>query len=241
MDFAKLRNKAIAEWQALWSGDKPLILVGLATCGMAAGASAVLKTIEEELARRNIKANVIPVGCIGLCYSVDKLLKEGYDAVLLAIGGVPEIPDQLGITVNEENTIRVEPESLITVKKGVFAGGDAVTRKLSFIEAVAAGRKAAASIDRYLGGSGDTSETLATVATGIPKVGRIDNFAQRQRNEMPSVVPSKPIGNFAQVELGFTDEMGNDEAKRCMGCDIRFAVGCMVASPEHKAKIAVKS
>jgi NADH-quinone oxidoreductase subunit F len=68
MDFAVLRNKAIEEWQTLWSSDKPLILVGLATCGMAAGANAVLKAIEDELARQNIQANVIPVGCIGLCY-----------------------------------------------------------------------------------------------------------------------------------------------------------------------------
>jgi NADH-quinone oxidoreductase subunit F len=68
MDFALLRNKAIEEWQTLWSSDKPLILVGLATCGMAAGANAVLKAIEAELARQNIQANVIPVGCIGLCY-----------------------------------------------------------------------------------------------------------------------------------------------------------------------------
>jgi NADH-quinone oxidoreductase subunit F len=68
MDFALLRNKAIEEWQTLWSSDKPLILVGLATCGMAAGANAVLKAIEDELARRNIQANIIPVGCIGLCY-----------------------------------------------------------------------------------------------------------------------------------------------------------------------------
>jgi len=68
MDFTELRNKATADWQTLWGGDKPLILVGLATCAIAAGANAVLKTIEDELARRNIKANIIPVGCIGLCY-----------------------------------------------------------------------------------------------------------------------------------------------------------------------------
>jgi NADH:ubiquinone oxidoreductase subunit F (NADH-binding)/NAD-dependent dihydropyrimidine dehydrogenase PreA subunit/(2Fe-2S) ferredoxin len=68
VDFTALRNKAIKEWQALWSGDKPLILVGLATCGMAAGANAVLKAIKDELARRNIEANIIPIGCIGLCY-----------------------------------------------------------------------------------------------------------------------------------------------------------------------------
>lgn len=48
-------------------------------------------------------------------------------------------------------------------------------------------------------------------------------------------MPAKRIGNFAQVELGFTDEVGSEEAKRRMGCDLRFAVVRMVASPEHKS------
>ena len=166
--------------------------------------------------------------------SVDKLLKEGYDAVFLATGGTSEIPEQLGVKVNGENAIQVEPGSLMTTREGVFAGGDAVTRRPSFIEAVAAGRKAATSIDRHLGGNGDISEVLAPVTEGIPRVGRIENFAQRRRMEMPSKAPAKRIDNFAQVELGFTDELGSEEAKRCMGCDLRFAVARMVASSEHK-------
>ena len=166
--------------------------------------------------------------------AVDKLLKDGYDAVFLAIGSIPENPEQLGVELNEENTIQVSPKNLMTSKKGVFAGGDAVTRQSSFIEAVAAGRKAAISIDRYLGGSGDISEVLAPVIEGVPRIGRIDNFAQRHRQEMPTAKPAKQIGNFAQVELGFSDELGNEEAKRCMGCDLRFAVARMVAGPKSK-------
>ncbi len=166
--------------------------------------------------------------------SVDTLLNKGYDAVFLAIGGTSEIPEQLGVKVNEENAIQVNTKSLMTNKKGVFAGGDAVTRNSSFIEAVAAGRKAAISIDRYLGGSGDISEVLAPVIEGVPRVGRIDNFAQRQRQEMPTAKPAKQVDNFTQVELGFSDELGNEEAKRCMGCDLRFAVARMVAGPEDK-------
>jgi NADPH-dependent glutamate synthase beta subunit-like oxidoreductase len=173
---------------------------------------------------------------------VDKLLKKGYDAVLLAIGGTSEITEHLGVMVNDENAIQVEPESLMTTKEGVFAGGDAVTRRPSFIEAVAAGRKAATSIDRHLGGNGDISEILAPVIEGIPKVGRIENFAQRRRQEMPTTKSTKRMGNFAQVELGFTDELGSEEAKRCMGCDLRFAVARMVASTEHKiAKTVTQS
>lgn len=68
MDFEQLCEKATDEWQALWHGNKPLILVGLATCGMAAGANSVLKTIQDKLTQRNIEAHIIPVGCIGLCY-----------------------------------------------------------------------------------------------------------------------------------------------------------------------------
>ena len=174
--------------------------------------------------------------------SVDKLLEEGYDAVFLAIGGTSEIPKQLGVKVNEENSIQVNTKNLMTNKKGVFAGGDAVVRKSSFIEAVAAGRKAAISIDRYLGGSGDISEVLAPVIEGIPRVGRIDNFAQRKRQEMPTAKPSKKIGDFPQVELGFTDELGNEEAKRCMGCDLRFAVARMVVGSEGKvSKMLVRT
>ena len=166
--------------------------------------------------------------------SVDTLLKNGYDAVLLAIGRTSEISEQLGVKVNEESAIQVNAASLMTSKKGVFAGGDAASKESSFIEAVAAGRKAAISIDRYLGGNGDISEVLAPVTEGIPRVGRIENFAQRQRQKMPMTKPAKQIGKFAQVELGFSDELGYEEAKRCMGCDLRFAVARMVASPTGK-------
>ena len=93
---------------------------------------------------------------------------------------------------------------------------------------------AAFSIDQHLGGSGNIDEVLAPVAEGIPVVGRIENFAQRQRGEMPLVAPAERIRGHALVELGFTDEAGNDESKRCMGCDLRFAVSRMIASPERQ-------
>ena len=45
-------------------------------------------------------------------------------------------------------------------RNGVWAGGDAVTGPSSVIEAIAAGRKAAISIDKYLGGKGIIDEKL---------------------------------------------------------------------------------
>ena len=69
MDFDKIQKRAVSEWQALQSSNKPRILVGAGTCGSAAGALDVLKAINEELARQNIEAIVIQVGCMGLCFA----------------------------------------------------------------------------------------------------------------------------------------------------------------------------
>jgi NADH-quinone oxidoreductase subunit F len=84
MDFDKIQKRAVSEWQALQSSNKPLILVGAGTCGRAAGALDVLKAINEELARQGIEAIVIQVGCMGLCFAepmVD-IIKPGRPQVI---------------------------------------------------------------------------------------------------------------------------------------------------------------
>jgi NADH-quinone oxidoreductase subunit F len=55
-------------WSALESSPVPVIHVGAATCGMAAGAGKVIEAVTELLTERNLEATVIPVGCIGPCY-----------------------------------------------------------------------------------------------------------------------------------------------------------------------------
>jgi len=68
MTFDELRQQARAEWEALEHSQKPRILVGTATCGLASGAEAVLEAIKQELSQRSIEAIITQVGCIGLCY-----------------------------------------------------------------------------------------------------------------------------------------------------------------------------
>ncbi|MBN2842685.1 MAG: (2Fe-2S) ferredoxin domain-containing protein, partial [Sedimentisphaerales bacterium] len=46
---------------------KPVILVGTGTCGLAAGAGETLRQINAYLGKNKISADVIEVGCIGLC------------------------------------------------------------------------------------------------------------------------------------------------------------------------------
>jgi len=65
----KAENNFNSPEQVLNATDKPRIVVGTATCGRAAGAMKVLKTIKDELERHNIDADVTEVGCIGLCFA----------------------------------------------------------------------------------------------------------------------------------------------------------------------------
>ncbi|RJP60970.1 MAG: NADH-quinone oxidoreductase subunit NuoF [Ignavibacteriales bacterium] len=47
--------------------DLPIIFIGMGTCGLASGADKVKLAIEEELQKKNLKAIIVPTGCIGYC------------------------------------------------------------------------------------------------------------------------------------------------------------------------------
>jgi NADH:ubiquinone oxidoreductase subunit F (NADH-binding)/(2Fe-2S) ferredoxin len=67
----KLKKKislAKKKWENLENNQAPIIYVGAASCGRAAGALEVLKGIDEFLAENKVSARVIQVGCIGPCY-----------------------------------------------------------------------------------------------------------------------------------------------------------------------------
>jgi len=49
--------------------DRPAIFVGAGTCGLGAGAAATLRTVRDYLAEHHLAADVVEVGCIGMCVS----------------------------------------------------------------------------------------------------------------------------------------------------------------------------
>jgi NADH-quinone oxidoreductase subunit F len=65
--FEEIKQQARTDWDSLYHGQVPNILIGTATCGRAAGALAVVEAFHEELVRQNTEATVTLVGCIGLC------------------------------------------------------------------------------------------------------------------------------------------------------------------------------
>ena len=68
-ELAAIRNKMKGDVTLRNEGDDKIrIVVGMATCGIAAGARPVMKTLMEEIEKRQIKnAYVTQTGCIGLC------------------------------------------------------------------------------------------------------------------------------------------------------------------------------
>lgn len=81
--FSSLISKANQRVQARKHPDQPLIYIGMATCGLAAGATETKAAFEEILAERGIEAQVIPVGCIGHCYGEPLVVIEnpGFPAI----------------------------------------------------------------------------------------------------------------------------------------------------------------
>jgi len=73
------------------------------------------------------------------------------DTIILAIGESPDVafvPKDVETT--EESTIAVDPMTMETSKKAIFAGGDCASGPATVVEAVVAGKKAAKSIQNYL-------------------------------------------------------------------------------------------
>jgi len=60
--------RACEKWQELNQSAQPLIYVGTASCGKAAGALDVVAEIRKFLAEKRIAARLVQVGCIGPCY-----------------------------------------------------------------------------------------------------------------------------------------------------------------------------
>jgi formate dehydrogenase beta subunit len=149
----------------------------------------------------------------------------GFDAIIGAIGQAPEIPAEFKVKTGRGNTIQADVDTLATSQPGVWAGGDAVTGPDSVIRAIAASRKAASSIDKYLGADGIIDEELTQERQIGMCAGMVEeDFAGRARVEMPCLPPEQVIGNFTEVELGLTEAGAVAEGKRCFQCGVRLQI-----------------
>jgi NADPH-dependent glutamate synthase beta subunit-like oxidoreductase/NAD-dependent dihydropyrimidine dehydrogenase PreA subunit len=145
--------------------------------------------------------------------------KRIFHTVIAAVGQRTDVPFAPGLATDERGFLRVDGETLATDREGVFAGGDAAGGPASIIGAISHGRKAAASVDRFLGGSGAIDQALAAPEE---EVALTDGPAQEgSRVVIPCIPLSRRRKGFEVVEKGLTRDKAVREAQRCRDCDAR--------------------
>lgn len=146
------------------------------------------------------------------------------DTVIFATGQRPDLTEEAGLTLGRANSIVVKENSLATETESVFAAGDVVYGTKSVILAIASGRDAAVEIDKYLGGDGDISETLAPKQHADPKIGKVEGFGYFGRTKTQVTPAAERQDNFNEVDHGICDADICGEASRCLQCDLRLQI-----------------
>ena len=67
--MARLTLKDLLQAKKKPAKVKNWIKVGYGSCGIAAGAEEVFKTLREEVKRRRLQIEIKKCGCIGMCYA----------------------------------------------------------------------------------------------------------------------------------------------------------------------------
>ncbi len=145
--------------------------------------------------------------------------KQHYDTLIAAIGQQVVMPD--GVDTVKENPA-----------KGIFVGGDALTGPATVIDAVQSGRTAAENIDRFLGGEGNIELVLAEKEPVQLWAGPGAVNILEGRRALPMRPVRERLSGFSEVVLGFDRDAAVSEAKRCLGCDLRFFIQSPVMPPE---------
>ena len=143
------------------------------------------------------------------------------DTVILAVGQAPDVsfvPESAAIDRARFGGLGVDG-GLRTSNPRVWAGGDVAFGPRNLIDAIADGRRAAASIHASLTGAPPPSEhevkielvakpTFRRLATSYDAVPRVP---------VPSVARDRRVG-FAEVEVGYDEDHAVLEGQRCLRC-----------------------
>jgi indolepyruvate ferredoxin oxidoreductase alpha subunit len=223
--------------EAEHEGVKLTLLSGPSKVVVKGGKATGLECIKMELGEPDASGRRRPEPIKGS----ESVIETGL--IIAAVGEEPElsfIGGEMAGTI-EKGYIKVDPVTLATSVKGVFAGGDAVTGAATVIQAMAAGRKAAKSIDKYFKG-----EPLDQGREGegiFESKLIVDTWSiyQEPKATMPTLPVAQRKGNFREVDLGLTREAAVKEAGRCLQCDCRICInllGCPALIVENgKAKV----
>jgi 6-hydroxynicotinate reductase len=144
------------------------------------------------------------------------------DRVIRAVGQRSDLTF-LEKHANQENGqfIRLDPNTLETGLPGIFAAGDVATGPATVIEAIAAGLRAAKSIEQFLKGEKITGDFIGAMTNEAKAPCGVYDYPVRSKRIPATLLPSqRRRRNFEEVDRGYSSKNANIEADRCWHCDL---------------------
>jgi len=183
-----------------------------------------VECLKMQLGEADVSGRRRPVPIIGSGHIV------GLDTLLVAIGDEPELgflEIEDGLEISKWGTVVINPETLETNIKGVFAGGDVVTGPSTVIEAMSAGKLAAEMIDKYIKGKPLVREyTVTRPSIYVPPVELSEEeLSGIVEPILPNLPVSSRIDNFKEVALNMIERAAVMEARRCLKCNLETEEG----------------
>lgn len=195
------------------------------------GKVSGLKCAKNELGEPDASGRRRPEAVPGSEFTLD------VNMVIAAIGQAPDsslVAEEVELTARRKRIIVDGPYTLVTTQAGVFAGGDAVTGPATAVEAIAAGKRAAVSIDLYLRGEPlptiEAPKALETASLPQPIIEKTQSF---ERCKKVCVAVDQRLKGFDEVDLVMSEEAATREALRCLHCflgakvDTEKCVSCL--------------
>ncbi len=150
------------------------------------------------------------------------------DAAITALGQEADwacLTPECSCQLTDWRTMSVAAVTFQSDDPDIFAGGDAVRGPSTVIEAIADGKQAAISIDRYLKGE-DLAAGRVTDWVAVEEVQK-EKYDPAKRAPMPRLAADKRLTSFAEVQQGYSEKVATQEGQRCLGC----GTACMQACP----------
>jgi NADPH-dependent glutamate synthase beta subunit-like oxidoreductase len=186
-----------------------------------AGENAL--TIEKM--KLDEKGNPQPTGEFETLQADSLVLALGQDVDLGLLEGVPGLQLKDGV-------VQVDPETMMTGRPGLFAGGDMVPADRNVTVAVGHGKKAARHIDAWLRDAKlepAPKHALATFERLNPWY-----YSDAPKTMRPQLDAGRRSSSFDEVQGRLTEENALFEARRCLSCGNCFECdNCYGVCPDN--------
>ncbi|MBM2813447.1 MAG: sudA 1 [Ignavibacteria bacterium] len=191
--------------------------IRLIKCSSVFNSNGAFAPQFDESEKEEINCNIV-ISCIG--QKAESAMETGSDIERFFSKGL----------------IKINRDTCETEIRGIYAGGDIASGPASVIDAVGAGRKAARSIDRFLGGDGNIDFDDELSDDFNMKLGRQESFCMLKRIEPDLLDAGLRKNNFDGVEITYSQETAIAESMRCLQCDLRLKLRHNPSPPEKYFK-----